>query len=208
MLLAQAYHQLWERGAGRYGRPTLRRDQTEPARCSGCGIAFYSSGTRSDDAPTPATFSRKPERGSGAPATLTAQPDATHPASCGFLWNMTSPGTPASSRRSPSAAQSAGRYRARPASACPAGAAKVTVTATWHKAMPPRVPLYWRAAPRAVSGGLRVRGLVHDQDHVALILARGQVRGRPAEHGATRAIRSSSKPACAPWPTAAPAAVV
>jgi hypothetical protein len=33
---------------------------------------------------------------------------------------------------------------------------------------------------RAVSGGLRVRGLVQNQHHVALILARGQVRGRPA----------------------------
>jgi hypothetical protein len=36
------------------------------------------------------------------------------PASCGLVANMTSSGTPASSRRSSSAAQSAGRYRARP----------------------------------------------------------------------------------------------
>ena len=69
------------------------------------------------------------------------------PASCGFVANMTSSGTPASSRRSSSAAQSAGRYRARPIRACPAGAAQVRVTATWHIAIPPTVPLYWRAAP-------------------------------------------------------------
>ena len=69
------------------------------------------------------------------------------PASCGFVANMISSGTPASSRRSSSAAQSAGRYRARPIRACPAGDAQVRVTATWHIAMPPTVPLYWRAAP-------------------------------------------------------------
>jgi hypothetical protein len=33
---------------------------------------------------------------------------------------------------------------------------------------------------RAVSGGLRVRGLVHDQHPVAVVLACGQVPGRPA----------------------------
>ena len=32
---------------------------------------------------------------------------------------------------------------------------------------------------RAVSGGLRVGGLVHDQHHVVLVPARGQVRDRP-----------------------------
>ena len=37
--------------------------------------------------------------------------------------NMTSSGTPVSSRRSSSAAQSPGRYKARPTRACPAGAA-------------------------------------------------------------------------------------
>ena len=80
---------------------------------------------------------------------------------------MTSSGTPASSRRSSSAAQSSGRYRARPIRACPAGAAQVRVTATWHRAIPPRVPLYWRAAPAQSAGGLGVGGLVHDQHHVA-----------------------------------------
>jgi hypothetical protein len=58
-----------------------------------------------------------------------------------------SSGIPASSRRSPSAAQFAGRYRALPIRACPAGTAYVKVTATWHRAMPPVAPQYWRAAP-------------------------------------------------------------
>ena len=69
------------------------------------------------------------------------------PASCGFVSNVISSGTPASSRRSSSAAQPSGRYRARPIRACPAGAAQVRVTATWHIAVPPTVPLYWCDAP-------------------------------------------------------------
>ena len=107
------------------------------------------------------------------------------PASSGFVANMTSSGTPASSRRSSSAAQSAGRYRARPIRACPAGAATVRVTATWHKAIPPTVPLYWRAAPAQSVGGLLVGGLVHDQHHVTavLVLACGKMTGGPVRGG-------------------------
>jgi hypothetical protein len=41
------------------------------------------------------------------------------------------------------------------------------VTATWHIAVPPTVPLYWRARPGAVCRGLLVGGLVHDQYHVS-----------------------------------------
>ena len=69
------------------------------------------------------------------------------PASCGLVANSTSSGTPASSRCSSSAAHPSGRYKARPISACPRPVAKVKVTATWHSATPPAVPLYWRAAP-------------------------------------------------------------
>ena len=96
---------------------------------------------------------------------------------------MTSSGTPASSRRSSSAAQSAGRYRARPIRACPAGVATVRVTATWHIAIPPRVPLYWRAAPAQSAGGLGVAGLVHDQHHVSGVLACAKVPGGPVRGG-------------------------
>lgn len=46
--------------------------------------------------------------------------------------------TQASSRRSSSAAQSTGRHRARPIWACPAWVAQARVTATWHRAIPPR----------------------------------------------------------------------
>jgi hypothetical protein len=62
--------------------------------------------------------------------------------------------------------------------------AQVTVTATWHRAIPVRVPPYWRAAP-AVGGGLRVGGLVHDQHRVASVpvLRSGQVPGHPLRDG-------------------------
>jgi hypothetical protein len=58
------------------------------------------------------------------------------------------------------------------------------VTATWHIAIPPTVPLYWRAAPATV-GGLLVGGLVHDQHRVAAAagLCSGQVPGRPVRGG-------------------------
>jgi hypothetical protein len=49
--------------------------------------------------------------------------------------------------------------------------------------MPPTVPLYCRAAPGAVRGRLLVGGLVDDEHHVVLVLARGQVRGRPVRGG-------------------------
>lgn len=42
------------------------------------------------------------------------------------------------------------------------GGAQVKVTATWHIAIPPTVPLYWRAAPAQSAD---------DQHHVILILA-------------------------------------
>jgi hypothetical protein len=54
---------------------------------------------------------------------------------------------PASSRCSSSAAHPSGKYKARPIKAWPRDVAKVNVTATWHSATPPAVPLYWRAAP-------------------------------------------------------------
>ena len=56
-------------------------------------------------------------------------------------------GHPASSRCSSPAAHAPGRYSARPVSVWPRDAAKVKVTATWHSAIPPAVPEYWRAAP-------------------------------------------------------------
>ena len=49
--------------------------------------------------------------------------------------------------------------------------------------MPPTVPLYWRAAPGAVGGGFLVGGLVHDEHHVILVLACGDVRGGPVRGG-------------------------
>ena len=173
---------------------------------------------------------------------------------------MISSGTPASSRRSSSAAQSAGRYRARPIRACPAGAAQVRVTATWHIAIPPTVPLYWRAAPaqlprtsrrrsrprsapRRPRPGLR-KGAPAAQSAAASSICWSSQRARDsrcciryglacpaasasvqqlrssssdsrpctmsrqvsrvsrrAKHGATRAIRSSSRSACASWST-------
>src|SRR6266568_3382815 len=70
-------------------------------------------------------------------------------ASSGLVANITSSGTPASSRCSSSAAHAPGRYSARSISAWPRDAAKVKVTATWHSAIPPAVPEYWRAAPTA-----------------------------------------------------------
>ncbi len=44
----------------------------------------------------------------------------------------------------------------------PRDVAKVKVTATWHSAIPPTVPEYWRAAPTG-GGGLLIGGLVHHQ---------------------------------------------
>jgi hypothetical protein len=48
--------------------------------------------------------------------------------------------------------------------------------------MPPTVPLYCRAAP-AVRRRFLVSGLVDDEHHVVLVLACGQVRGRPVRGG-------------------------
>ena len=57
----------------------------------------------------------------------------------------------------------------------------VRVTATWHRAIPPRVPLYWRAAPAQSAEEPDFGGLVHDQHRVAsvLVLPSGQVPDRP-----------------------------
>jgi hypothetical protein len=52
---------------------------------------------------------------------------------------------------------------------------------TWHIAMSPIVPLYWRDAPGAVRGRLRAGGLVHDQDRVAAVP--GQVACGPGRGG-------------------------
>jgi hypothetical protein len=53
--------------------------------------------------------------------------------------------------------------------------------------MPPTVPLYCRAAPAQSAGAVRRRllvgGLVDDEHHVVLVLACGQVRGRPVRDG-------------------------
>jgi hypothetical protein len=49
---------------------------------------------------------------------------------------------PASSRCSSSAAHASGRYSFRPIRAWPREVARAKVTATWHNAIPPRVPLY------------------------------------------------------------------
>ena len=65
----------------------------------------------------------------------------------------------------------------------PGRGAQVRVTATWHIAIPPRVPLYWRAAPAQSAGGLGVAGLVHDQHHVTGVLACGKAPGRPVRGG-------------------------
>lgn len=54
---------------------------------------------------------------------------------------------PAGSRFSSSAAHPSGKYKARPIKAWPRDVAKVNVTATWHSATPPAVPLYWRVSP-------------------------------------------------------------
>ena len=43
------------------------------------------------------------------------------------------------------------------------------MTATWHSAIPPMVPEYWRAAPTDIGGGLLIGGLVHDQYRVPVI---------------------------------------
>ena len=61
-----------------------------------------------------------------------------------------------------------GRYSARPISACPRPVAYVKVTATWHIAIPPIVPLYWRAAP-AVGRGLLIGRLIHDQHRIPVV---------------------------------------
>ena len=50
----------------------------------------------------------------------------------------------------------------------PRDAAKVKVTATWHSAIPPTVPAYWRAAPTASAEDL-IGDLVHDQHRVPVI---------------------------------------
>jgi hypothetical protein len=50
------------------------------------------------------------------------------------------------------------------------------VTATWHNAMPPMVPLYWRAAP-AVGRGFRIGRFVYDRVPVI------EVAGYPGRRG-------------------------
>ena len=40
------------------------------------------------------------------------------------------------------------------------------MTAAWHSAIPPTVPLYWRPRPPCMGRGLLISGLVHDQHRV------------------------------------------
>ena len=49
------------------------------------------------------------------------------------------------------------------------------MTATWHSAIPPTVPLYWRAAPAAVARGLLIGRFIHDQHPIPVI----EVTDRP-----------------------------
>ena len=56
------------------------------------------------------------------------------------------------------------------------------MTATWHSATPPTVPLYWRAAPSAVGGGLLIGGFVHDQHRVPVIEVTGRPGRRDVQH--------------------------
>ena len=102
------------------------------------------------------------------------------PASCGFVAYMTSSRTPASSRRSSSAAQSArSRYlpirRAR-------RDAQVRVTATCTSRSRRRCRCTG-CRPGAVRRRLLVSGLVDDQHHVIFVLTCSQLRGRPVRGG-------------------------
>jgi hypothetical protein len=108
------------------------------------------------------------------------------PASCGFVANRTSSGTPASSRRSSSAAQSAGRYRARPISACPAGGRVREGHRDLAQGNAADGAAVLAGRPGASVGGLLVGGLVHDQHHVAavLVLACGKMIDNPVRGGA------------------------
>ena len=56
------------------------------------------------------------------------------------------------------------------------------MTATWHSAIPPTVPLYWRAAPTAVGRGLLIGRLVHDQHRIPVIEMTGRPRRRDVQH--------------------------
>jgi hypothetical protein len=118
-----------------------------------------------------------------------------------FVANLASSGIPASSRRSSSAAQSAGRYRARSVRACPAGDAQVRVTATWHRAIPPMVPPYWRAAPAQSVPVLA--SPVSSTISTTSLSSWPAVRrvSRRAKHEAALASSSSRRAACASWST-------
>jgi len=108
------------------------------------------------------------------------------PASCGFVANRTSSGTPASSRRSSSAAPVRGQVPG-PADQRVPGRGRVR---EGHRDLAQGNAAGGAAVlagrPGASAGGLLVGGLVHDQHHVAAvpILACGKVTGNPVRGGA------------------------